>query len=120
MRKLRIAKQGLGLSRCLGDRVLVALMCLVVGTPAGIGTWMILRNALTFPKPPIESWATFAFGLFLDEMVQAIFVLCLMGLTWAVATPDWVRGGLERHAMRTLWMVLLALGASLFAIVLIR
>lgn len=120
MENLERPRKGIKINRSPGDRVLVALMCLLLGVPSGIGTWFFLRNAFTFPKAPIESWSVFAFGFFLEEMAQAVFLLCLMGLIWAAISPDWLQDWIEKHAGRKLIVVLLTFVMSLIAISLIR
>jgi len=70
-----------------------------------------------FKGQPIDPWVR-VFLILLEESFFAIFVVCLLGLIWAIWTPGWVERLIEKfagHAMLAL-LFMMIMGGILFVV----
>jgi hypothetical protein len=97
----------LGLSRSIGDRILLGVLTPPLGTLTGMGCWL----AFTANYHP-HCFGELAVKVFLDEALIAVFGICVLGFIWAIAAPPRLPWILARRARETLivflwsWMVL--------------
>jgi hypothetical protein len=88
--------------------VLAALsLCLLPVTAPFAAMFILSVVAIFFPgnnKPPMDLELRIFFIL-LKEGFFAAFVLCLLGLVWAISTPLWV----ERLVNRFAWQAMFSL-----------
>jgi hypothetical protein len=83
----------MGLTRSVTDRVFVGLMGAVFAPLSGF----VLYAQLTRPEPTVpDDWFVRVFFFLIFEGVCVVFVGCVLGIIWAIWTPDWIERKL-RH-----------------------
>ena len=93
----------LGLSRSIGDRILLGVLTLPLGVLTGVGCWL----AFTANYHP-HRFGELAVKIFFDEALVAVFGVCVLGFIWAVAAPQRLPGILARRARETMLVFLLS------------
>jgi hypothetical protein len=95
----------------------LSLCLLPVSAPfAVLFVWSLVALVLPGKPQPIDPWVH-AFLIILSETFFAVFLVCILGLIWAVWTPAWVERIIERSARRAMLgaLLMMIVGAILFA-----
>lgn len=107
------------LTRSITDRLFVGFFSAVFAPLAGL----LLYAQLTHSSPAAgEDWLVHLFFFFVFECVTVIFLGSILGLVWAVWTPDWIERRLKHSVSHFVVMlcavgIVIAIGALLYAFV---
>ena len=95
-----------GLTRSITDRLFVGLLSAAFAPLSGF----ILYARLTRPSPSTgQDWVVHLFFFCVFECITVIFIGSVLGIVWAIWTPDWIERRL-RHSVRHFIVLLCAVG----------
>ena len=102
-----------GITRCFSDRVVIGLLGLLFAPITGLAIYV--RLATGGGPDAHGEWVVKLWFTVLGEAVCAVFAISVMGVIWAVCTPDWIER-LMRNLVHHFLRILLALAGIIAGI----